>query len=99
MPAIRYFKISFVQVYNFFVVLNSYDIVIIDADPEEASGALCAIGCVKFKRFSVTFYAEVPTFRFQHTEEAAFFQRYQHITLLKGAVKKHPQKTKRRCED
>ena len=24
MPAIRYFKISFVQVYNFFVVLNSY---------------------------------------------------------------------------
>ena len=25
MPAIRYFKISFVQVYNFFVVLNSYD--------------------------------------------------------------------------
>ena len=26
MPAIRYFKISFVQVYNFFVVLNSYKI-------------------------------------------------------------------------
>ena len=26
MPAIRYFKISFVQVYNFFVVLNSYDL-------------------------------------------------------------------------
>ena len=25
MPAIRYFKISFVQVYNFFVVLNSYN--------------------------------------------------------------------------
>ena len=30
MPAIRYFKISFVQVYNFFVVLNSYDIQIKD---------------------------------------------------------------------
>ena len=26
MPAIRYFKNSFVQVYNFFVVLNSYKI-------------------------------------------------------------------------
>ena len=25
MPAIRYFKISFVQEYNFFVVLNSYN--------------------------------------------------------------------------
>ena len=32
MPAIRYFKISFVQVYNFFVVLNSYDF---DNTPEK----------------------------------------------------------------
>ena len=27
MPAIRYFNISFVQVYNFFVVLNSYKLI------------------------------------------------------------------------
>ena len=31
MTAIRYFKISFVQIYNFFVVLNSYNFKIVDS--------------------------------------------------------------------
>ena len=37
MPAIRYFKISFVQVYNFFVVLNSYYFLIISGCEQKSA--------------------------------------------------------------
>ncbi len=62
------------------------DIAVADADSEKSSGAFCAVRSVQRKRLVMTFYAELPSFRFQHTEKAAFLQRRERIICAKPFV-------------
>lgn len=62
------------------------DIAVADADSEEASGTFCAVRSVQRKWLVVTFYAELPSLRFQHTEKAAFLQRRERIIRAKPFV-------------
>ena len=63
------------------------DIAVADADSVEASGAFCAVRSVQRKRLVVTFYAELPSLRFQHTEKAAFLQRREHVISAKVLIR------------